>query len=127
MPFGAAFAPIQMYPPPTPIPLVFFDSVLTVFSSVPFQSTRHALSDFCSAIHKPSGDTAIALGYPSGLLKSGVVFALRTRGCDAPPLAVCAPARRVPIRPTARLPRNSRLLVFMCASIGMGRSEDRPL
>src|SRR5712691_8587036 len=66
------------------MPLVFFDSVFTVFSSLPFQSTRHALSDFCSAIHRPSGATAIALGYPSGLLKSGVVFTFRTGGADSP-------------------------------------------
>ena len=62
MPFGAAFAPIQMYPPPTPMPLVFFDSVLTVFNGLPFQSTRCALSDFCSAIHRPSCVAVIALG-----------------------------------------------------------------
>jgi hypothetical protein len=60
------------------MPLVFFDSVFTVFSSLPFQSTRCALSVFCSAIHNPSAVAAIAFGYPSGLLNSGVVLALRT-------------------------------------------------
>src|SRR6266852_5556444 len=116
-----------MYPPPTAIPLVFFDSVFTVFSSLPFQSTRQALSDFCSPIHNPSGDTAIALGYPSGLLKSVVVFTLRTGGGGAAPLPVCAPANLAPKRPTPTPPRNSRLLIFILASIGKGRSEDRPL
>ena len=84
IPFGAAFAPIQMKPPPMPMPLVFFDSVLTVLSSLPFQSTRHALSVFCSPIQRPSGATAIAFGYPSGLLKSVVVLALRTGSDEAP-------------------------------------------
>src|SRR5256712_10016009 len=102
-----------MYPPPTPIPLVFFDSVFTVFSSLPSQSTRHALSVFCSPIHKPSCVAAIALGKPSGLLKSVFVFAFRTVMGGAPPPPVCARASRVPSSPTPSVARNSRRLVSM--------------
>src|ERR1700686_594728 len=77
MPSGGALAPIQMYPSPKAMPLVFFDSVFTVFSSFPFRSTRQALSDFCSPIHQPSGASDQAFGYPSGLLNSLVIFPLR--------------------------------------------------
>ena len=34
----------------------------SVFSGLPFQSTRHALSLFCSPIHKPSCVAVIAFG-----------------------------------------------------------------
>ena len=44
------------------MPLVFFDSVFTVFSSLPLQSTKTALSVFCSPIHRPSGIAVIAFG-----------------------------------------------------------------
>ena len=44
-PSGGTFAHIQMYPPPKAIPLVFLDGVVTVFSSLPFQSTSQAFSD----------------------------------------------------------------------------------
>ena len=45
MPSGGAFAPIQTHPSPKAMPLVFLDGVVTVFSSLPLQSTSQALSD----------------------------------------------------------------------------------
>src|SRR5258708_10917564 len=104
-----------MYPPPTPIPLVFFDSVLTVFTGLPFQSTRHALSVFCSPIHRPSRVAVMAFGYPSGLLNSVVVFACRAGGGGAAWLADCRAATRVPRKPTPRVPRNAlRAIAITC-------------
>src|SRR6266576_5211920 len=94
-PCGGALAHIQTYPPPTAMPLVFLDGVVTSLSTLPFQSTSQAFSErssgsgrwycaatapesFCSPIHRPSGVTATPFGNPGGLLKSLVVFALRT-------------------------------------------------
>src|SRR6185312_10762229 len=99
------------------MPLVFLDSVFTVFSSLPCQSTRQALSLFCSATHSPSCDAAIALGKPSGLLKSVVVFTLRDgRAAAAAPPPVCAPANFVPRSPAPTVARNSRRSVRMVKS-----------
>src|SRR6266404_5141571 len=95
MPFGAAFAPIHTQPSPYAMPDVLREWVLTVLSSLPFQSTSHAISSrsgsrgrlyvtalsavtFCCPIHKPAGPsviTASALGYRPGDLNSLVVFA----------------------------------------------------
>src|ERR671914_263988 len=83
------------------MPLVLRDGVVTVFSSLPFQSTSqaHSSSDFgsgslyafawspdsfCSPIQRPSCVTDIALGNPCGLLNSFVVFAFRTGGFFPP-------------------------------------------
>src|SRR5436309_14773054 len=89
------------------MPLVFLDGVLTFFRSLPSQSTSQASSandfgsgmwyeaacgpeSFCSAIHKPSGATAIPLGNPGGLLNSFVVFAIRDgTGRFAPDFPPC--------------------------------------
>src|SRR3954451_7037376 len=126
-PSGAAFAIIQTYPPPTAIPLVLRDGVVTVFRSLPFQSTSQADSSsdfgsgslyafacspvsFCSPIHRPSGVTDTALGNPCGLLNSLVVLAFRT-GIFLPP---CAKALRPQLRARpAPIPavRNSRFVI----------------
>src|SRR5262249_29224106 len=47
-PCGAALEIIQTYPPPTAMPLVLREGVVTVFNSLPFQSTSqaHSSSDF---------------------------------------------------------------------------------
>src|SRR5688500_6474761 len=88
------------------MPLVLRDGVVTVFRSLPLQSTSQAHSSrdfgsgslyafacspdiFCSPIHRPSGVTDIALGKPGGVLKSFVVFAFRTGGF-LPPCAKAA-------------------------------------
>src|SRR5215813_9503168 len=107
------------------MPLVLRDGVVTVFSSLPFQSTSQADSSsdfgsgtlyvlacapdiFCSPIHKPSGVTATPLGNPCGLLNSFVVFAIRvgTRRC-ASARRVFAKARPPPIVAA----RNSRFVI----------------
>src|SRR5215469_7181122 len=124
------------------MPLVFRDCVATALSTLPFQSTSQACSvksfgsgkwywaaarpvSFCSAIHRPSGVTPIALGNPSGLLNSFVVFTMR-EGARFPddatrsarlelPLSCCARAFRIPLRLTPApilAARNSRLLKF---------------
>src|SRR4030095_9421311 len=99
MPFGSAFAPIHTQPSPYAMPEVLREWVVTVLSSLPFQSTSHANSSrsgssgrlyvtafeavtFCCPIHRPpdpSVITASALGYRPGDLNSLVVFATRLR------------------------------------------------
>ena len=54
------------------MPLVFFDSVLIVFSSLPFQSTRHALSLFCFALGLVSKQIAATL--PAAALGLDYIF-----------------------------------------------------
>ena len=44
MPKGSEFAPIHTQPPPYAMPEVLRALVMTVFSSLPFQSTSHAAS-----------------------------------------------------------------------------------
>src|SRR4029079_16146824 len=98
MPNGSACAPIHTQPLPYAMPDVLREWVMTVLSSLPFQSTSHAASSgpdgsigtpydfefcslaFCCPIHRPPGAsviTASALGYKPGDLNSGVVFAVR--------------------------------------------------
>src|SRR5262249_781967 len=135
---------IQTKPPPTAIPLVFRDGVVTVFSSLPFQSTSHAASVresgsgrwyaaacapdiFCSAIHKPSGVTAIPLGYPGGLLKSFVVLAIRAEdfpGDCCPSLRAaddCCATASLPVAAAKPAPmpavRNCRLVIETSTSV----------
>src|SRR5438552_3970349 len=112
-----------------PMPLVFFDSVLTVLSSLPFQSTRHALSVFCSPIQRPSGARAIAFGYPSGLLNSVVVLALRI-GSDAAPrpagAGACACVNRAPARPAPMVARNARRPVSIAAVLSLESNVGKP-
>src|SRR3954453_17478850 len=136
-PLGAPFATIKTYPPPTAIPLVFLGGVVTVLSSLPFQSTSHASSvrdfgsargyvaawapdSFCPEIHNPSGVTAIPLGNPLGHWNSLVVFAFRPEAClgGGEPLfragaGVCSAKAIVPFadaNPAAIPVRNSRLV-----------------
>src|SRR4051812_2703298 len=98
MPSGSALAPIQTQPFPYAIPDVLREWVVTVLSSLPFQSTSHAASSgpvgssgtpycraldalaFCWPIHKPPGAsviTASALGYMPGDLNIVLVLAVR--------------------------------------------------
>src|SRR6187549_3469797 len=113
MPNGSELAPIQTQPPPYAIPEVLREGVMTVFTSLPFQSTSHAASSasgntgrlyvfefdaviFCWPIHKPPGAsviTASALGYMPGDLNNLVVLATRAGTRPLPP----APPPRAPL------------------------------
>src|SRR5258706_16008250 len=59
-------ADIHKYPPPTAIPLVLCDSVLTWCSTLPvFQSTLYAFSDTCPPIQRASLVASRAFGCSS--------------------------------------------------------------
>src|SRR5437763_10444331 len=121
MPNGAAFAPIHTQLFPYAMPDVLRECVVTVLSSLPFQSTSHAASSgfgsggtpygefgavtFCCPIHRPpdpSVITASALGYRPGDLNNLVVFADRFGVAPRPrPSPAAAP-------PLPRDPRPAR-------------------
>src|SRR2546425_7831683 len=107
MPHGSAFAPIHTQPLPYAMPEVLRACVITVLTSLPFQSTSHAASSgsagtgrlyvfefaaviFCCPIHRPPGAsviTASALGYMPGDLNILVVFDVRFGTAPRPPRA----------------------------------------
>src|SRR4029077_2223111 len=151
MPFGSAFAPIHTQPSPYAIPDVLRELVVTVLSSLPFQSTSHAISSrfgssgrlyvtafcavtFCCPIHKPPAPsviTASALGYTPGDLNILVVFATRVgvapRPLPSPPpvrSGVAPPccARAIAVELSARpAARNSRRFMLMASPLGCVR------
>ena len=105
------------------MPEVLRDLVMTVFTSLPFQSTSHAASSgsgntgrlyvfefdaviFCWPIHRPPGEsviTASALGYMPGDLNIRVVLTVR---CGTAP---ATPATTAAARPAAAFGRPTLL------------------
>src|SRR5688572_28382996 len=128
------------------MPEVLREWVLTVLSSLPFQSTSHAASSgfgsigslyvsaleavtFCCPIHKPPGAsviTASALGYKPGDLNILVVFAVRVgiapRPLPPPARAggappCCASATAEPMFSARPAARNSLRFIVMTSPL----------
>src|ERR671914_249463 len=142
MPYGSAFAPIHTQPSPYAMPDVLREWVLTESSSLPFQSTSHAISSrsgssgrlyvgafcavtFCCPIHKPPGAsviTASELGYRPGDLNILVVFAARVgvapraERSGVPP-ASCASAMAAEVRFSPTPARNSLRFMLMASPL----------
>ena len=123
------------------MPEVLREGVMTVFTSLPFQSTSHAASSgsgstgrlyvfefdaviFCWPIHKPPGAsviTASALGYMPGDLNIFVVFAVRVGAAPRPLPPPCASAITVGARGSARpAARNSLRFMLMASPLKGG-------